>query len=90
MKTYKELLTMGKEALDSLRAGSKANEMQAKAALELAQLETKLLELARTIEDETAKYPIDFDKILSAQDKYQLTERRIEKFKALVAELFPV
>jgi len=85
---YKKLLTMAKEAVSAAMAPLRAREMKKKAELEMAKIESSLMEHDSKIQTYASAYPIDFDKLIDAIDEKALLERRHKKFGLIVAEMF--
>lgn len=89
VKSYKEVLAMTKEKLDEALAPIRARSAKAKAELEIAKQQEKLVGLETDIHKLCAEKDLDFNKIADKVDAYELTERRLKQIESLVEELFP-
>jgi hypothetical protein len=89
LKPYKEILALTKEKINEALAPIRARSAKAKADLELAKLEEKLLGLEADIHKKAAEKDLDFNAIAELVDKYDLAERRRDQIAKLVSELFP-
>ena len=89
LKPYKEILAMAKEKVDETLAPVRANRAKKQAELEIAKMEESIASQEATILELCASKEIDFNKIIEAQDKYALTERKINQFKKIIEEMFP-
>jgi hypothetical protein len=85
---YKKILKMGKDAVRDTLAPVRANEMQKRAELEIAKMDSKLAEQEAKIQETCAAYPVDFDAVIRALDDYALMERRRKQFEKIKAEMF--
>lgn len=86
---YKDLLKAGSEQLQKMMAGPRAREMKQKALHEISKIDVKLSELKSNVREAASGYPVDFDKIILAQDELALQERRKRKLQEIFAEMFP-
>jgi hypothetical protein len=89
VKPFKEIIALTKEKFDETMAPVRAKAAKAKANLEEAKLEEKLITLETDIQKLCAEKELNFDKILDKMDEYELAERRKEQVTTLVGELFP-
>ena len=89
LRPYKEYLAMAKEKVDESLAPARANRAKKQAELEIAKMEESLATQEATIMELCSSKEIDFNKIIEAQDKYALTERRIAQFEKIIKEMFP-
>lgn len=89
LKPLKEILAMTKEKIDEALAPVRARQIKAKAELEVAKLQEKLMTLEREIQEACVKKDIDFTIVLSKMDEFDLTTRKVKQFDQLVADLFP-
>lgn len=89
LKPLSELLKMTKEKVDESLAPVRARQVKAKADVEVAKLEEKLLTLEREITEACTQKDINFEAVLNKMDDVALTERRIGQFRELVEQLFP-
>ena len=89
VKPFKEVLAMTKEKLDEALAPIRARSAKAKAELEVAKLDEKLIGLEGEIHKLCAEKDLNFDKIIDKINDYELTERKHKQITQLVTELFP-
>ena len=89
LKPYKEILKMGKEKVDEALAPARANRARKQAELEIAKMEESVASQEAKIFELCSSKEIDFNKIIEAQDKYALTERKIKQFNQIIKEMFP-
>lgn len=85
---YNDVIKMAKDALKEMMAPLRAREMKKKAELEMAKLEGRIAEQNQMIQELCSAYPIDFDRLIDAQDELGLSQRRLEQFRTIVNELF--
>lgn len=86
---YERLLKMGKEKAQELLAKPRAIEMKHKAQHEISKLDVSIAEQESKISTIASEYPIDFDKLIKAQDELALAERRKKQLQNIVQEMFP-
>lgn len=86
---YKELLTMGKEAIDATLAPVRAMSAKKKAELEIAKLDEKCCTLESQINEICSVKDINFDVLIDKLDETALAERRKKQFEKIVTEMFP-
>lgn len=89
LKPYREILALTKEKIDEALAPIRARSAKAKADLELAKLQEKLIGLENDIHKKCAEKDIDFNAVAELVDNFELTERRLKQIEGLVGELFP-
>ncbi|MEE9354216.1 MAG: hypothetical protein V3U75_01365 [Methylococcaceae bacterium] len=89
LKSYKEILKMGKEKVNETLAPARANRARKQAELEIAKMEESIASQEAKIMELCAVKELDFDAIIEAQDKYALTERKIKQFQTIIEEMFP-
>lgn len=89
VKSFREVLTMSKEALDETLAPIRARSAKAKADLYSSKLEETMVGLEREITELCTSKELDFDKVISKIDQYELAERKVKQVNALIADLFP-
>lgn len=89
VKSYKELIALSKEKLDEALAPIRARAAKAKADLELAKTEEKMVALETDVQKLCAEQELNFDKIIAKIDEYDLLERRQKQVRQLIADLFP-
>lgn len=89
VKPFKEIIALSKEKLDEALAPIRARSAKAKADLEVAKLDEKLVSLETDIHKLCAEKELDFNRISDKMDEYDLSERRRKQITQLVGELFP-
>ena len=89
VKSYKELIALSKEKLDAALAPVRARAAKAKADLELAKIEEKMIGLETDVQKLCAEQELNFDKTIAKIDEYDLLERRQKQVRQLISELFP-
>lgn len=89
VKPYKELVALTKEKFDEAMAPIRARSAKAKAELEIAKQQEKLIGLETEIQKLCAEKELDFQNIANKLDQYELTERRLKQIENLVTALFP-
>lgn len=89
LKTFKELVAMGKEGLDAALLPLRVEAARNRAQGEIIKLKEKLLGIETKINEECARKDIDFNKVGDLMDEYDLTERRLTQISDLVMALFP-
>lgn len=89
VKSYKDLIALSKEKLDEALAPVRARAAKAKADLELAKTDEKMISLETEVQKLCAAQELDFDKIVAKIDEYDLLERRQGQIRRLVSEMFP-
>lgn len=89
VKPFKELIALSKEKLDEALAPVRARAAKAKANLEVAKLDEKMMSLESDIHKMCAEKDLNFDKIVDKIDEYDLAERRRNQVEKLVTQMFP-
>ena len=89
VKSYQEVLALTKEKLDEALAPIRARSAKAKAELEIAKQQEKLIALETDIHKLCAEKDLNFNSIADKVDAYELAERRLKQIESLVRELFP-
>lgn len=89
MTPYAKLLKMGKEKVQEVLAAPRAMEMKHKAQHEISKLDVRIAEQDNKIQEVGSEYPIDFDKLIKAQDELALAQRRKKQLQKIVVEMFP-
>jgi hypothetical protein len=89
VKSYQEVLALTKEKLDEALAPIRARSAKAKAELEIAKQQEKLIALETDIHKLCAEKDLNFNSIADKVDAYELAERRLKQIESLVLELFP-
>lgn len=90
VKSYAELLAMGKEKVAEMLAPIKVAETRKQGELQAIQLEGKILESESTVAQLTAVYPLDYPSLLDALDQHALLSRRHKQLTELIDQLFPI
>jgi hypothetical protein len=86
---YAKQLSTSKEEKQKALAAPQAAEMKQKALHEISKLDVQITEKQSAIIELTAKYPLDFDALIRAQDDLALAERRKRQLGDIISELFP-
>jgi len=86
---YKELLVMGKEAINAALAPVRTMSAKKKAELEIAKLDERIATLEPELNELCSVKEINFDKIIDKLDEIALAERRKKQFEKIVTEMFP-
>lgn len=89
LKPLSEILAMSAKEIDATLAPIRAAQMQAKANLEIAKLREKLVNTERQVLEAVTATEIDFTRVLTLTEDYDLLARRITKFNDLVGQLWP-
>jgi hypothetical protein len=89
LTAYKEILKMAKEKVQEALAPVRANEMKKRAELEMAKIDSKMVEQESKISTVASEYPINFDKLIDSIDELALLERRKKQFANIINEMFP-
>ena len=89
VKSYQEVRALTKEKLDEALAPIRARSAKAKAELEIAKQQEKLIALETDIHKLCAEKDLNFNSIADKVDAYELAERRLKQIESLVLELFP-
>jgi DNA-binding sugar fermentation-stimulating protein len=89
LKPFAELIGATKEAVAKALAPMRARKVKAKAELEMAKLDERIVCLESEVQEECAKEDINFDTLMKKLDEAALIERRQKQYKKVLAELFP-
>lgn len=89
LKPFKDLIALSKEKLDEALAPIRARQVKAKAELQLAELDSKILNLETQVQEICACKDIDLVKLMDTLDEVALLERRKEQYAEVLAQLFP-
>lgn len=89
VKSFREVVAMTKEKLDEEMAPIRERSAKAKAELEIAKQQEKLISLETEIHKLCAEKELNFDSIANKIDSYELSERRLKQIEKLVKDLFP-
>ena len=88
LPSYKSVLKLGKEKIQESLAPIRALQAKKQAELEIAKLDEKIATAEAEIHEICSEHPLNFNKLIEAQDELALTERRKEQFKKIIDELF--
>lgn len=86
---YKELLTMGKEAVNAALAPIRARAAKKQAELEIAKLDERIATLQSELNECCSEKDVKFAKIIDKLDDIALAERRKQQFEKIISEMFP-
>ena len=89
LKPLKEIMALTKEAFDESMAPLRARGAKARAESLLVELDVKLIDLEKEVNELVAKKDIDFEKVADKLDDIALVERRKEQFISITTQLFP-
>lgn len=86
---YEQIITMGKEAIDSALAPLRARSVKKKAELEKAKLDERIATLESEVNVLCSSKDVDFEAIIRKMDEIGLMERKQKQFEKIIAEMFP-
>lgn len=89
LKSYAELITMGKEAVDASLAPMRSRSQRKKAELELAKLDESVATLEQQVNEACAVKEINFNSVISLMDDLDLADRKRKQLSSLLDQLFP-
>ncbi len=89
IKPFKQLLTMTKQMVEEAMIPLRVRAAKAKADSKIIQLEEAMLGLESEINLLCAEKELDFDKIATKMDAYEMTDRRKSQVQKLIDSLFP-
>ncbi len=89
LPSYKDLLTMSKEALDAAVAPVREALAKARAAQAAAELDERIINQRNKITKLCIEKEINFNAIADEIDELDLLERRKKVLSEIVAQLFP-
>lgn len=89
LPTYKDVLTMGKEALDAALVPIRAAKAKKQAELEMCKIDEEIATTEARLHETCCNKEVDFGKIVELQDSLALTARKREQYKKIIAEMFP-
>jgi hypothetical protein len=89
LKPFADLIKLSKEKLDEAMAPIRARQVQAKAELELAKLDSDLLTKEATLQEKCAERDINLPGIMDLLDQIAILERRKKQYAKVLGELFP-
>ena len=85
---YRKILAMTKDKVRETLAPLRNIEMRKRAELEMAKIDSKMVEQDAKIQEICAEYPINFDRLIDAIDENALMERRKKQFAQIIKEMF--
>lgn len=88
MSLRKELLAVGKEALEAIKLPFKIRSEKKNLEQWILDKETKIAEAEYKIQEAKGSKEIDFDLILDKEDDLELLKRRLKQGEDLMVELF--
>lgn len=88
LTAYKKILKYSKEKIQDALAPIRANQAKKQAELEIAKLEEKIATAESNIQEICSEHPLDFNKLIAAQDEHALMERRKKQLQKIIKELF--
>lgn len=89
LKSYKSLLQMGKDKINSLLVPVRTNRAKKQFELELAKLEEDLATAEAGIQEEATKADVNSHNLIERLDKHALLERKQKQFQKILSEMFP-
>lgn len=87
-KKYRELIALGKEALDRVTGEFEARKAEKDLEKEIIGIEQEIAEQDMVIQQAKSQRPFKLEAILNAIDKKDIKERKLRQAKELQAELF--
>ncbi len=85
---YRKMLKFSKEKIQDALAPIRANQAKKSAELKIAQMDESIANAESNIQEVCSEHPLDFDKIIKAQDELALLERRKKQLEKIIVELF--
>ena len=85
---YKKVLQYSKEKIQDALAPIRASQAKKKAELKICELDESIATEEMKIQEICAEHPLDFDKLMKAQDQLALVERRKKQLAKIIKELF--
>lgn len=85
---YKQILKFSKEKIQDTLAPIRAKQAHKRAELEISKLEENIANQEMKIQEICTEQPLDFTKLMDAQDKLALEERRKKQLEKIINELF--
>lgn len=89
LQPYKTLITMAKEAKETMLAPVRVRQMRKQGEMEVAKIEEQILTQTAKVEELTAKYPVPWDQIVNGLDDLALLERKKGQIEEILAQMFP-
>lgn len=86
---YLKVLTNSAEKNNEATAPLRANEVQKRIELEIAQADTNRAAREAEVANIASRYPLDIRSLLNAKNAHQLAERDYNMLKDTLNELFP-
>lgn len=86
---YKELIKMGKEAVEAAGAVLRVRAQSKRAELEVIKLEEEQAKIEQQLQEMCATKELDYNKILDKHDELSLCTRRLEQLQEITEQLFP-
>jgi hypothetical protein len=88
LPSYKSVLKLGKEKMQEALAPIRATQGKMQAQLEIAKLDERIATAEAKIHEICSEHPLNFDKLIEAQDEHALMERRKAQLAKIITELF--
>lgn len=85
---YKKVLQYSKEKIQDALAPIRAAQARKKAELKICELDEQIANEEMRVQEICAEHPLDFAKLMEAQDKLALVERRKKQLGKIIKELF--
>ncbi len=82
------MLKYAKDKKDELLAPIRANQAKKQGELEVAKMDEKIANAESDIQEICSEHPLNFDKLIKAQDELGLLERRKKQLEKIIVELF--
>lgn len=90
LPSYKDVLSMGKEALKEVMIPVRVNKARKQAELEMCKLDEDLAVKAASLQDICSGENVNFAKIISLQDELALLNRKKEQYQQILDQMFPL
>lgn len=88
MSLYRDLLTIGKDAVAALELPFKVKKEHKTLEMKILELEQQIAKDDLTIQEQKSGSPINWDKLIIAIDAKAISERRLLQLNSLEEELF--
>lgn len=85
---YKDIISLEKEKVKEALAPLRAREMKKKAELEICKIDSDIVDREQKIQELSAEYPIDFNKLIDAIDDLELIKMRKESLQKIIDYMF--
>jgi hypothetical protein len=89
LPTYKDALSMSKEALDAIKVPIKVRRARKRAELKMLELEERKATLETELQDLCTKDELNFEYIIEKQDSLGLVERQLKQYAKIIEQMFP-